>query len=163
MKNNFLILIFFSFFLFSNSFGENLNIEASSITIDKKSKTSIFKENVVAKDLKNNTVKTDYAEYQKDSQTFESKGRTTILTSEGFFLEGENIFFDNSKDLITSKSSAIITDLENNKIFLDNFEYSTKNNFFRSVGNIKITDIKDNSYNFTQLYLDEKKKRDNRY
>ena len=158
MKNNFLILIFFSFFLFSNSFGENLNIEASSITIDKKSKTSIFKENVVAKDLKNNTVKTDYAEYQKDSQTFESKGRTTILTSEGFFLEGENIFFDNSKDLITSKSSAIITDLENNKIFLDNFEYSTKNNFFRSVGNIKITDIKDNSYNFTQLYLDEKKR-----
>ena len=158
MKNNFLILIFFSFFLFSNSFGENLNIEASSITIDKKNKKSIFKENVVAKDLKNNTVKTDYAEYQKDSQTFESKGRTTILTSEGFFLEGENILFDNSKDLITSKSSAIITDLENNKIFLDNFEYSTKNNFFRSVGNIKITDIKDNSYNFTQLYLDEKKR-----
>ena len=67
------------------------------------------------------------------------------------------MIFDNQNKLIKSKNKVLVTDLDNNQIFLDKFEYSTKNNFFKSTGNIKLVDAKDNSYNFSQIYIDEKK------
>ena len=66
--------------------------------------------------------------------------------------------FDNSKKIIKSKEPSIIEDLDNNKIFLDSFEYSTKKSFFKSTGKIKFLDKNNNSYNFSQIYIDEKKK-----
>jgi len=157
MKNN-LLAIFFSIFFFQSILAENLNIQSSSISVDKKTKITIFKDNVVASDSKNNLFKTKYAEYKKDLKLLESKGETTILTSEGYFLSGKNILFDNQKKLIRSEENAVITDLDNNKIYVENFEYSTNNNFFRSVGIIKVIDINKNSYNFSQVYIDEKEK-----
>ena len=150
MKNN-LLAIFFSIFFFQSILAENLNIQSSSISVDKKTKITIFKDNVVASDSKNNLFKTKYAEYKKDLKLLESKGETTILTSEGYFLSGKNILFDNQKKLIRSEENAVITDLDNNKIYVENFEYSTNNNFFRSVGIIKVIDINKNSYNFSQI------------
>ena len=87
-----------------------------------------------------------------------SKGKTTILTSSGYFLTGNNITFDNQSQFIRSDEPAKIKDLENNNIYLENFEYSTKNSFFKSVGKIKVVDSKNNKYNFSQIYIDEKKK-----
>ena len=87
----------------------------------------------------------------------ESKGETNIITSGGFKVSGKNMVFDNSKKIIKSKEPSIIEDLDNNKIFLDSFEYSTKS-FFKSTGKIKFLDKNNNSYNFSQIYIDEKKK-----
>ncbi len=157
MKNNFIIILL-SIFFFQPLFGENLNIQSSSISVDKKSKLTIFKDKVIATDSKNNEFKSQYAEYDKNLKLLISKGKTTILTSEGFFLTGENIIFDNKNNLIKSNNSAVIKDLEENNIYLDKFEYSTSNNFFTSTGNIKIVDSRNNSYNFTQIYIDEIKK-----
>ena len=128
------------------------------ISIDKKSSLTIFKGDVVATDFKDNVFKSDYAEYKKDLKFLKSKGETTILTSEGYFLTGANIIFDNKSKFIKSDDKAIIKDLENNNIYLENFEYSTENNFFKSTGKIKIVDSKSNSYNFSQVYIDEKKR-----
>ena len=61
------------------------------------------------------------------------------------------------KKFINSSDPAIITDLAGNNIYLNNFEYLTKRKFFKSIGNVKVTD-KDNTYNFSQIYIDEKKK-----
>jgi len=158
MKSNFLIISIISFFLHTNLLCENLNIESKNISIDKNSKLSIFKDSVLAKDDKNNTLETEYAEYSKDDQLLKTVGKTNILTSEGFFLEGEDVLFDNKKKIISSSSNAIITDLEKNKIYLENFEYSTNNNFFKSIGKIKISDANNNNYNFTQVYIDEKRR-----
>ena len=58
----------------------------------------------------------------------------TIITSEGYILKGKNIKFDNRNKIIESNDPAIITDLEQSKIFLDNFKYLTKDSFFKSVG-----------------------------
>ncbi len=157
MKNKFLVIIL-SMFFFHPLMGENLNIESSEISIDKKSRLTIFKGDVVATDHKNNVFKSDYAEYEKDLKFLKSKGKTTILTSEGYFLTGTNIIFDNENKYIKSNEQATIKDLENNNIYLENFEYSTENNFFKSTGNIKIIDSNENSYNFSQLYIDEKKR-----
>ena len=137
---------------------DELTIEASNMSIDKKTKSTIFNGNVVASDPKNNVFKADFAEYKKDLQLLKSKGKTTILTSEGFLLTGTNISFDNTNSLIQSSDPAVINDLENNTIYLDAFEYSTNNNLFKSVGNIKVIDSNNNSYNFSQIYIDEKKR-----
>ena len=157
MKNKFLYILFF--IGFSNPlFSENLNIQSKNISIDKKLKLTVFENEVVAKDEKNNVFKTNYAEYDKDLKLLKSKDETSILTSEGFVVSGKNILFDNEKKVIKSNDDAIITDLEGNKIYLEKFEYSTKNNFFKSTGNIEVIDSKENSYKFSQIYIDEIKK-----
>ena len=157
MKNKFLA-VFFSIFFFQPLLANNLNIKSSEITIDKESRSTILKGEVVATDYKNNIFKTEYAEYKKDLKFLKSKGKTSVLTSEGYFLSGENIIFDNKNGFIKSNSKTIIKDLEENNIYLENFEYSIENNFFRSTGKIKVVDSSNNTYNFSQIYIDEKKK-----
>ena len=143
---------------FGPLWAQNLNIESSSISIEKKNKLTIFKDNVIAKDNKNNKFLTDYAEYYKDLNLLISKGDTNLTTSEGFEVIGSNITFDNLNNIIKSSDSAIIIDKEKNKIYLERFEYSTANKFFRSTGKIKIIDVRNNIYNFSQIYIDEKKR-----
>ena len=157
MKNNFYLILFLSFF-YKPLFADNLNIQSSTISIDKETKITVFKNDVIATDDKNNIFKTQYAEFDKDSKKLISKGDTTIITSEGYMLKGKNIIFNNKNKIIESKDPAIITDLDQSKIFLENFKYFTKDSFFKSVGAIKVIDSKNNSYNFSQVYIDEKKR-----
>jgi len=157
MKNKFLT-IFFSIILFQPLSANNLNIKSSEISIDKESRSTILKGDVVATDYKNNIFKTEYAEYKKDLKFLKSKGKTSVSTSEGYFLTGEDIVFDNKNGFIRSNSKTTIKDLEGNDIYLENFEYSIENNFFRSTGKIKVVDSNKNTYNFSQIYIDEKKK-----
>ena len=157
MKNKFILILFFIIHL-GPLWAENLNIESSSISIEKKNKLTIFKDNVIAKDNKNNKFLADYAEYYKDLNLLISKGDTNLTTSEGFEVIGSNITFDNLKNIIKSSDSAVIIDKEKNKIYLERFEYSTANKFFKSTGKIKVIDVRNNIYNFSQIYIDEKKR-----
>ena len=56
-------------------------------------------------------------------------------------------------------NKTIIIDRDNNKIFLENFEYLIKQNIFKSIGLVKIKDTRENSYEFSQIYIDTKKKK----
>ena len=157
MKNK-IIILFFIFSVNISLFAESLNIKSSSISIDKNKKLTILKDNIIVTDEKKNEFKTNYAEYNKEVELLTSQGKTTVLTSEGYFLTGTDIIFDNKNQFIKSNYPVVINDLAKNKIFMENFEYSTKNNFFRSTGNIQLKDTKNNSYNFSQIYIDEKKR-----
>ena len=157
MKNK-IFLPFFLLLFSEQLLADNLNIQSKEIFIDKKTKITIFKKEVVASDEKKNIFKGDYAEYDKDLKLLKSKGPTTIETSEGYILKGSDVSFDNKNNLITSNNPAIILDLEKNKIYLDRFEYSTNNNFFKSNGNVKVIDTNNNTYNFSQIFIDEKKR-----
>ncbi len=157
MKNKLSIFLFLTIF-FSPLSAENLNIKSSTISIDKDKQISIFKDKVVATDNKNNILRTDYAEFNKDTKILNSKGETILETSEGYILKGANLIFDSEKDIINSSNPAVITDLAGNNIYLDNFEYLSKRKFFKSIGNIKVIDSKNNTYNFSQIYIDEKKR-----
>ena len=157
MKNKFILIILVLFHL-GPLWAENLKIEASSISIEKKNKLTIFRNNVIAEDNKNNKFETDYAEYFKDLNLLKSKGNTKIITSEGFEVTGSDITFDNQNNIIKSSASSIILDKEKNKIYLESFEYSTTNKFFKSTGKIKVIDVRNNTYNFSQIYIDEKKR-----
>ena len=187
MKNKFLIILF-SLFFFEYSIAEELSILAKNITIDKKNETTIFenqvivttkdksiikgeyaeynkikgtlliKKNVTATDYKNNTIKTEYAFYNDKTKLFESLGPTQVITTENYIIEGENILFDNLNKIISSKKKTKITDTDKNLIYLENFEYKTDSNIFKSIGFVEIKDKFDNSYEFSQIYIDTKKK-----
>ena len=65
MKNN-IFIIFLVFLFFNPLSAESLDIQASSVSIDKKTKLAVFKDNVVVIDDKNNQFNTEYAEYNKE-------------------------------------------------------------------------------------------------
>ena len=188
MKNNFIFLLIFIFFKHNILFAENLNITAKNISIDKNSQISIFKNNVVIKDEKNNIIQSNYAEYNKklnlitlkdsvlaeDSagnifkseiasydeklKIFKSIGKTLITTNEGSVITTQNILLNINKKIARSNEVTTVTDLQNNEIFLQNFEYQTSKNIFKSIGKIKIIDRLNNSYEFSQVYINEKNK-----
>ena len=187
MRNK-LFIILISFFWAQISVADSINIQSSTVQIDKDKEITtfkgsvkvvtedgntikseyaeynkklsfiIFKDKVEAVDKKNNKVVTNYAEYDDLKGILRSKGETKVITSEKYIIESEDIELNNKKNFIRSEKSTLITDQDNNKIYLQNFEYLAKENIFKSVGLIKIKDNKKNSYEFSQIYIDEKKK-----
>jgi len=185
MKNKFCIIILI--FFFDNLFAETLSINAKNITFDKNTNISIFENEVVVRtknkvlksdfakyerekgflilrknilivDEKNNKMTADYAEYFEKKQVLKTVGSTLVSTDEGYILEGNDLFVDNKEQLIRSDEKSILKDQDGNLIFLDNFEYSVKDSLFKSIGLIEIQDYKKNKYEFSQVYIDTKKK-----
>ncbi len=186
MKNNLTILIFLLFA--NLSLADELVIKAKNINIDKKAKITIFENEVEVKDLFNNSFKADYvlynkeknflelkgnilskdtsgnvfraskASYDNNGKIFKSFGESNFVTLEGYKIDTSDIIIDYKNTFISSNKDTYIKDKDGNEIFLNNFEYFKKKNIFKSIGSIKITDKFKNSYNFTQIYIDEKKK-----
>jgi LPS-assembly protein len=165
-----------------------LDVSAKNISIDKKNSITIFKNEVVIKDQEGNTIKSNFAQYDKklnfftlrdnvivedkmgnifksnnatyneNKKIFISEGKTTVLTAEGYIVESEDVELDNKENYATSQKKTIITDNQKNLIYLDNFNYQMINKIFKSVGYIKVVDKMKNSYEFSQIYIDEIKK-----
>ena len=133
-------------------------ITSDYVKYNKNNGTLIIKENVLAKDNKNNLIETNYAEYDEKNKIFKTVGPAKIITTDKYVINGKNIILDNDKRIIYSKEKSVIQDQENNFIYLQNFEYIIEKNIFKSIGLIKIKDKNDNSYEFSQIYIDTKKK-----
>ena len=187
MKSKFFIIIF-SVFFYSIVHSENLNIESKEIILDKNKNTSIFenkvvidtsdgkkivsdfaeynkkqgfvklKNNIIVTDKNNNIIETDYAEYYEKNRVFKTKGATKITTTENYVVETNDIVFDNKKKFISSNKKTKINDQSNNIIYLQSFEYEIGTNIFKSLENITVEDNKKNTYRFSQIYIDTKKK-----
>ena len=188
MKNKIPVIFLFLILSLSLSsvFAESLSIQSGKINIDKNKQITIFQNNVIFKTQDNKTIKSEYAEYDKkngliklkdqvtlqdeknniilteDAEYFESKkqfksyGKTIIKTYDGYTIESQNILLDKKKAV--SKDNTIIKDLDNNIIYLENFEFLSDENIFKSVGLVKIEDKQNNTYEFSQVYIDTKKK-----
>ena len=74
-------------------------------------------------------------------------------------IEGQDIIYDDKKKIIYSKFNTIIKDLAGNEIDVQMFNYLTPKNMFLSKGEIEITDIRNNKYQFSEIYIDEKNKK----
>ena len=157
MRNNLFLIIFFIFFSKINA-AENLDISARNITLDKKNSITIFENDVVVKDEYKNIIKSEYAIYNDNLKSLEIKGDVSIITNESYSIEAQDINLDTNKNIILSKKPAIITDIQKNKIYTENFEYQPNNNIFKSIGEVKVIDVSNNVYMFSQIYIDEKKK-----
>ena len=187
MKNK-ILFIFFLFFYNSNVFAESIFIESKSISIDKNKETSIFENEVNVKtkdgyiitsdfaeynkstgililkrkitgtDKENNIINAEFAQYNENTKILITTGATKITTSENYIIEGSDITLNNKKKQIFSDRKTVIIDQDKNKIFLDNFDYQIGINIFKSIGNIEVIDNKKNKYEFSQVYIDTKKK-----
>ena len=187
MKNN-LLISFFVFLFTQISLADELDISAKNVTIDKDNNTITFKDNIKIVDIENNIIESDYAFYNKEKKFFTLKnniiitdkfgniykgenatydenlkilnsfGKTNITTKEGYIINSANIFLDNLAGKAKSSEETTIKDSENNLIKLTNFEYIADQNIFKSVGEISIIDKNKNFYEFSQIYIDEKKR-----
>jgi LPS-assembly protein len=186
MKNKLLIILSILIASF-DLHAENLLIEAKDISLDKNNKTTVFKKdvkvqtanqiitsqfaeynkdkqelilkkNIVARDGQNNEIKSEFAEYNKAKDVFRTSGITNLKSAKNYLLEGEDIVFDNKSKKILSNKPSILTDLNGNKIYLENFEYLINENIFKSIGLVKIIDQFQNTYEFSQIYIDTQKK-----
>ena len=186
MKNKFFIS-FLLIFISSKLFAEDMLIEAKNIKLDKDREITIFKDdvkvktqdkeissdyasynkktgqlilkdNILAADNFKNQIRAGYAEYNKNSKIFRTQGFTSITTSEKYILEGEDIFADGDNKIIKSDKKSILKDNDNNTINFENFEYLSSENIFKSIGKVSIQDNLGNNYDFSQIYIDTKKK-----
>ena len=73
----------------------NKKITSQFAEYNKGTEIVILKDNILAQDKFQNTIKTNYAEYDNNKNIFETKGQTTLVTSENYTLEGEDIYFNN--------------------------------------------------------------------
>ena len=160
MKNK-IFYLFFSIFIFLsyNLASQELEINSSKIQYDDINKITFFEGNVNSKDEKGNKLFSESAKYNKPEELFETQGKTKIITSGGFEVLGTDIILDNKKKLIYSKNKTQIKDKDGNKIFVEMFNYSILTNVFFSKGNIRVIDINNNNYNFSEIYIDENKKK----
>ena len=186
MKNKIYIFAFV-FLFFSKVLAENLEITAKNITLDKDKVTTVFendvivktknkiiksqyvkydkkigllilKNNIIAEDENNNIITAEKAEFNETEEIFKTFGPTNIITSEKYIVSGNNIIINNKNKTISSNEVTSISDPEGNSIELQNFDYEVKNNIFKSIGSVKVLDKLKNSYEFSQIYIDTKKK-----
>ena len=157
MKNK--IFIFFIFLFFSKAVAlENLDIKSKKISVDKKKEITIFQDEVIIKDEMNNIIKSDYVLYDNKIKKLDIKGNVIISTAEGYSIKSEDIILDKKNNVLFSKSPSTIIDVQNNEIFLENFNYQLKEKKIKSIGDIKVVDQKENIYRFSQIYIDKKSK-----
>jgi len=160
MRNNIFYNFFFIFiFLSFNLASEELEINSSQIKYDSVNKITIFEGSVNSKDVAGNKLFSEFAKYNKVDELYETQGATKIITSEGFTVLGSDIVLDNKNKLIYSNNDTEIIDKDGNKILVKMFNYSILTSVFFSQGDIKIIDVHNNNYNFSEIYIDEKKKK----
>ena len=110
-------------------------------------------------DESNNILKAEEAYYSKEDDLLNSIGLTSVVTSENYFFESQNVIFDNKNKIIKSNFPTKIIDPDGNIILVNMFNYNSIKNILFSKGDIKLEDKKKNIYKFKQLYIDEKKKK----
>ena len=137
---------------------DGYEIECDYAFYDKKNGLIELKTNITGRDLSKNIIKADYAKYDEISKILTTIGPAKIITSEKYTINGRDIIFNGTTKFITSKKNALITDNDDNKINLENFDYQIIEGLFKSVGNIEIVDKLNNSYQFSQIYINTKKK-----
>jgi LPS-assembly protein len=158
MKNNIFYTFFLLFFLFNlNLFSQELEVNSSKVLYDDLNKITTFEGNVNSIDEKGNRLFSEYAIYNKLDDLIETSGATKIITSNGFEVISSNVIFDNKKKLIHSTYKTQIKDKDGNKILVDMFNYSISTSIFFSKGKIVLTDVNNNNYNFSEIYIDERK------
>ena len=79
-----------------------------------------------------------------------------MITKE-VLLGSENVVFNDQNNVVSSDKETLVKDNMENLITLNNFKYEINESIFKSFGKIKVIDKMNNSYEFSQLYIDEKK------
>ena len=176
----FLSLMLFS----SNIYAEEFDISAAEIQIDKKNNivTGIGSVEVIDKegriikadkviykrekeflsaegsvkvtDINGNVINSEKASYDKINEIITSYKNSNLLLGSDYKIKSNKIIYNINKKLINSNFKTTFTDVDGNIIITDMFQYDMEKNLFSSVGDIKVTDVNKNKYNFKEIYID---------
>ena len=100
MKNSFLIIILILFPQFL--WGENINIQAENISINKEKEITIFKDRVFIQDREFNSIKSDYAEYSKEKKFLLIKNNIEVIDKFGNILNAQSLDYALEKKILKS-------------------------------------------------------------
>ena len=159
MKNSFIIICLLVISNFNPLLSEELKLNSNSIKLDKNNNSVTLNGNVNVSDNFGNSISTDQAIYNKNSETLKTIGETKLETKNRYLVKSNNILFDNVQGLVRSSFPSIIIDIDGNQIQVPMFEYDRKKSLFFSKGKILIKDINDNEYKFSEIYINEKDKK----
>ena len=161
MKNKIykFLLILFCICYVNKSNADELDISATEVRVDRDNQIVYGEGNVEISDVEKNLIKSEKAEYNKAKNLLKAFGKTYIETSEKFEISGTDIFYDRQKKIIYSQNDTVIKDRDGNRVFVNMFNYLTEKKMFLSKGNIKIIDKRNNEYLFSEIYIDEKKRK----
>ena len=161
MKNKIykFLLILFCICYVNKSNADELDISATEVRVDRDNQIVYGEGNVEISDVEKNLIKSEKAEYNKAKNLLKAIGKTYIETSEKFEISGTDIFYDRQKKIIYSQNDTVIKDRDGNRVFVNMFNYLTEKKMFLSKGNIKIIDKRNNEYLFSEIYIDEKKRK----
>ena len=77
-----------------------IRLKINQIKLNKETKIILAEGNVQISDKKNNTIFAEKAEYDKLNGIVKTIGPTKIVTSEKYEIEGEDIFYDDNKNVL---------------------------------------------------------------
>ncbi len=147
MKNNFLVILIFGFFYFSNiALSESFTLKSKKMEILKnENQINAYEGTAISKD-KNLEIKSDKFIYDKDSDLLRSFGNgKAIINSEKIIIKFDNAFFDQKNQNIKAYGNIKINKIDNN-FLIQNEEilYDQKNNIISSNKTTKLEDNKGN-------------------
>ena len=133
-------------------------IKANKITYEKNREFILAEGLVEVADLEGNIIKSSKATYDKINEIITTYDNSEFKIKEGYKIISDNIQYYTDKKIISSNNNSIFTDSDGNIVYVSMFQYQIKENIFSSIGEIKIIDIKKNKYFFKELHVDTKRK-----
>ena len=107
--------------------------------------------NVLVKDkLNKNQIKSNQITYYIKKKIITSIDKTIIELSNTHIIKGSNITYDKKSRLFFSNKKAVITDINNNKLSMKSFSFSTAQKIL-TTKNAKLNDNKGNIYNVKDI------------
>ena len=147
MKNNFLIVLFFGFFYFSNAaLSDSFTLKSKKIEILKDENQINAYEGTAVSNDRNLEIKSDKFIYLKDSDLLRSIGNgEATINSEKIIMKFDDAFFDQKNQSIKANGNIEIYKIDNNFLIQnDEILYDQKNNIISSNKTTKLEDNKGN-------------------
>ena len=147
MKNNFLIVLFFGFFYFSNAaLSDSFTLKSKKIEILKDENQINAYEGTAVSNDRNLEIKSDKFVYLKDSDLLRSIGNgEATINSEKIIMKFDDAFFDQKNQNIKANGNIKIYKIDNNFLIQnDEILYDQKNNIISSNKTTKLEDNKGN-------------------
>ena len=137
--------------------GLGLTITGEKFEFDKLKSLLKVTEKVIIRDkLNKDLIKSNQIIYNKKLNIITSKDKTIIELNTGHIIESSDITFNRNLNSLFANESTLITDLNNNKLSMSNFSYSTMDKILVA-DEVKINDNGGNVYDAENVRYDIEK------
>ena len=157
IKNSlkFLIILLLSLFLFNiNLYGEEFNITAKEILLDKENEILTGKGVVEAVDTDGNIIIADTITYKKSEEFLLAKGNVKITDKEGNILLSEKASYDKINELIITYENTELILKSGYKLLSKDIYYNIADKILNSNENSVFKDIDENVIETTMFQYD---------